>query len=78
MSDEVLVTTAALLNDHLGVPQDEATEHKETSPQVGLKEKGKCYALKFNFKKSFRLRSQGGFPRETESEESASSNRESI
>ena len=36
VGDEVLVSAASLLNDHLGVVHDESTEEEEAGPQVSL------------------------------------------
>lgn len=37
VGDVVTVAAALLLDDHLGVPHDEATEQEQSSPQVSLK-----------------------------------------
>ncbi len=36
VADEVAVSATFLLNDHLGVPNDEATEEKKSSPKINL------------------------------------------
>ena len=36
MGDVVAVAASLLLDDHLGVPHDEAAEEEETAPQVSL------------------------------------------
>ena len=41
VADEVVVSATLLLNDHLGVPNDESTEEKKTSPKINLLKKDK-------------------------------------
>ena len=36
VADEVVVSATLLLNDHLGVPNDEAAEEKKASPKINL------------------------------------------
>ena len=70
MSDEVSVASSSLFNDHLGIPHDESTEHKESSPQVDLiHKKGKfapysvilknrTWKISWDWKKMFKNPSQ--------------------
>ncbi len=46
MGDEVPVPAAPLLDDHLGVPDDEPAEEEETAPQIDLEDKKKGKKLK--------------------------------
>ena len=45
VADEVAISATLLLNDHQGVPNDESTEKKKTSPKINLLNKTNVFTF---------------------------------